>query len=80
MVDIKDPDDFSVTDHHTAKTWAECLLFNGILARGGFRITLVAEGRDPLTMEFDEAPRAFEKFDQYANLARMVAGSCRMPI
>lgn len=68
----KCPDDFSLADHHTAKTWADYLLFNSILARGRFRVTLFADDREPLAMEVDEPPRAFDKFDQYANLAGLV--------
>lgn len=68
----KCPDDFSLADHHTAKTWVDYLLFNGILARGRFRVTLFADDREPLAMEVDEPRRAFDKFDQYADLAGLV--------
>lgn len=68
----KYPEGFALADHHTAKTWEDYLLFNGILARGGFHVTLFADGRDPLTMKVGEPPRAFDKFDQYANLAGLV--------
>lgn len=68
----KYPEGFGATDHHTAATWEDYLRFNGILARGRFHVTLFADGRDPLTMEVDEPPRAFDKFDHHANLAGLV--------
>lgn len=68
----KYPDNFAEADHHTAKTWEDYLQFNGILARGGFNVTLFADGRDPLSMEVDEPPRTFDKFEQFANLAGTV--------
>lgn len=66
------PDNFSLTDHHTADAWEDYFLFNGILARGKFCFTLFANDREPLAMQVDEPPRGFDRFDQYANLAGLV--------